>query len=300
MKKRTCGFTLVELLVVIGIIALLISILLPSLNKARESAKRVKCLSNVKQIASAMVMYSIANKGYLPTPLSMGTAPGDAYADAQFLGWQLTGGAQIDSGGRLEDTDARSIKRAGIGPYLNLKPANVAVLRCPSDPTWSRRNFNNPSLGDYSFSYAVNWAFGVMVHSSAPGRNAAGSGPGSGTKLPKIKNTSEKVLIMEEDERTIEDANCAVIEKSPFGNEKWINLLAIRHDSVYHKKFEPSPQDRRANNLNYIPNSAGKGIVGMCDGHAEYTTRKFVHSIAHAMPNPKTDLAPNGKDPDYR
>src|SRR5687767_463023 len=59
------GFTLVELLVVIGIIALLISILLPSLAAAREQGNTIKCLSNLRQLAQAAAMYTSQNKSYL-------------------------------------------------------------------------------------------------------------------------------------------------------------------------------------------------------------------------------------------
>ena len=62
----TCGFTLVELLVVIGIIALLLSVLMPALARAREQANRIKCANNIKQLLNALYMYSTEYKQALP------------------------------------------------------------------------------------------------------------------------------------------------------------------------------------------------------------------------------------------
>jgi prepilin-type N-terminal cleavage/methylation domain-containing protein/prepilin-type processing-associated H-X9-DG protein len=133
LTNRKTGFTLVELLVVIGIIALLISILLPSLNKARQAAQRSACLSNLRQVAMAINAYMAENKQTLPeagydnangrngAPLGSAWTPGGVFA--------RNGGAQLQVWAPIPDSMNNYGPPAASNPHRYVTPSIGDALR---------------------------------------------------------------------------------------------------------------------------------------------------------------------------
>lgn len=127
------GFTLVELLVVIGIIALLISILLPSLNRAREQSNKAKCLSNLRQLGQVMHLYAVDFKDRLPNSNPKGTAYDDTAIDLVLVG---------------------TVQKYSV---------SAGVFHCPSDKDELPQSITNGALGapasartSYDF-YSIYW-----------------------------------------------------------------------------------------------------------------------------------------------
>lgn len=105
-SRRRSGFTLVELLVVIGIIAVLVSMLLPVLSKAREAANRTACLSNLRQLGNLMRMYGVQYKDCCPLGTSIGNPSGVAYnATNLLLSYQIS---RTAGSGSEADSDTKS------------------------------------------------------------------------------------------------------------------------------------------------------------------------------------------------
>jgi prepilin-type N-terminal cleavage/methylation domain-containing protein/prepilin-type processing-associated H-X9-DG protein len=129
------AFTLVELLVVIGIIAVLISILLPSLAKARKAAQTVSCLANLRSIMQATHIFASQNSGYLP---------GSVYSTARFmykdpyLG-NAGGNIASDSNGTFSDSNLPTIIQANDWASPIAKIMNVKFEEGGTTPARAKR-----------------------------------------------------------------------------------------------------------------------------------------------------------------
>jgi prepilin-type N-terminal cleavage/methylation domain-containing protein/prepilin-type processing-associated H-X9-DG protein len=235
-RPRSGGFTLVELLVVIGIIALLISILLPSLNRARENAKQVQCLSNLRQLAMAFTMYVNAYNGRFPRP-------GVVREKEDWIHWE-----------GVDLPPARNLDESAVGQFM-AKPVKPEFFRCPSDDVNAR-----PSPSKYRYSYSANF----LILRLPPSNNWANYYKGyynnqaetnDTMRITEIVSPSDKIVLIDESNDTADDG-CWAWQQN-FGEGK--NVMSNRHDRS--KEAIANPQ-------------AGRGNASFADGHAEFVARR--------------------------
>ena len=198
---RRSGFTLAEALVAVGIIAVLISILLPSLGRVREQGRIVVCASNERRIYEAVVSYANDNDRYLPCPLFL--FPGNANKNSANVS-PGTAAAKSNNGG---DQVCWAFKDAG-GPVVGMADFSVGsiVTYMGGDANsrqriaWCPSEVADPALRNFSYSFNS----GIR-----PASNSALNGldPYLTLRLSDIRNGEQKILLYEERSTNIGGAN---------------------------------------------------------------------------------------------
>jgi prepilin-type N-terminal cleavage/methylation domain-containing protein/prepilin-type processing-associated H-X9-DG protein len=144
------AFTLVELLVVIAIIAVLITILLPGLRGARDSAIRVKCMANIKQLTALSILYATNNKGQLPQLHNRPADPNDAFINPTPYWYSQTKRDQ----------------------FLRLGMTRPMAY-CPANPDWNRDDlWAFPPSNPFTLNSSI-WGYQYLGGNPDMARNAA-------------------------------------------------------------------------------------------------------------------------------
>lgn len=238
-QRKAAAFTLVELLVVIGIIALLIAVLLPTLQKAREAGNAAKCLSNVRQIVGALIMYADSNKGFLP-PTSSGTSSFVINGADRLVARRWYGGA-YGPGATPNVTNGTFYQEASP---LHRYWGTANVQSCPSFV--EVETLLRPGYGPLGYAYSDVCGRGV--------NSAGNNGTGPGTKLSKFRRSSEKAAIWDS-ARIVPPST--IFDRVPWGYPTTGNPGNGKAEPNFHGRHK------------------GRGSVGWLDGHATSIEPKY-------------------------
>jgi prepilin-type N-terminal cleavage/methylation domain-containing protein/prepilin-type processing-associated H-X9-DG protein len=192
MKKRH-GFSLVELLVVVGIISVLISILLPALNKARAQAKRVQCASNLRQCGVTLLMYAQENNGWI-VPVGEWIPQSGVGDDGSSTGpeYESLGENFVDINQPWNTWPAVVFKLTNVNHNI-LDPTAYApdIMRCPLDLD-SQEDLNNRDNCWGGHSYVINKHL-VDLQNQV---KKYGSKMGTGLDVSRVTLLGEKVTTL--------------------------------------------------------------------------------------------------------
>lgn len=193
------AFTLVELLVVIAVIGVLVSLLLPAINGAREAARRIQCANNLRQLSLAVINYETANQ-MMPPPGLVGVnpEPSIAFGDFDPLRGRMISWIAIVLPYFEEQAlyDQINFDRRMFEQQQSPQAVQLGTLMCPSDAA-EGRFFVHPALDSQPFAKGNYAAWASPFHIDLQSIFPAALG-GWGQKLKDITDGTSKTLVMSE------------------------------------------------------------------------------------------------------
>jgi prepilin-type N-terminal cleavage/methylation domain-containing protein/prepilin-type processing-associated H-X9-DG protein len=221
--KGGAAFTLVELLVVIAIIALLAALLFPALNKTRQKAEGIYCISNTRQLAVGWTLYSDDHEGRLPYNLG-GNGLTRAAAPRTNLNWVnniMTW--EVKNPEDSDNTNLTTITAASLGPYTK----STDIYRCPGDHVLSDAQ-RNAGWSARIRSYSMNAMIGDAGELTLTGTNQNNPGYVQFFKMAGIPRPSTIFVFLDEHPDSINDGY--FINQGDY--HRWLDLPASYHNGA--------------------------------------------------------------------
>jgi prepilin-type N-terminal cleavage/methylation domain-containing protein/prepilin-type processing-associated H-X9-DG protein len=311
------AFTIVELLVVIAIIGVLVALLMPAIQAAREAARRTTCTNNMKQLAMSVITYETSHQ-FLPPSRSMGRLAGGA-PNSLVLNWvyPILPSLERDALHKEIRSDGYPVDTSGDALHIRIE-----TLICPSgSPYWSnsplsyvanggRKNWTNSGDDRYNFDWIENGVFidkGIALplstHPSYAAINRLLQSRHTLSTVSRYDGTSMTIMLSENsaplDWRTAEREQEAQVLWFPEDPSTFATFVTLNQKlKVNRTEFETEPRYARPSSWH-----PGGFILAYCDGSVKFMGENTDYNLfARLMtsrgertqdPNPAQACVPN-------